>query len=188
MFDNRRHGAQEAAYHHHRASALPDPLQELEDLGAAINAPQAQPQPATNDLDDLESLFSEAMAGAREVAEARTARERIKRGGQTAAERAADAERIKAWEAKHEWIAQANVAAFEEIVCTTCDTAHRVFTGLMQRQKHRTQGHGAMRWQAQAQATAGLPNEVAIRRVERVMCEDCAPGFGWPLDVWTEWV
>lgn len=189
--DQRSEGNPSLAYGR-RETDLPDPLQDIEDIGESIEtalgahteveiAVLCHPQP-----DDLETLFAEAMHGARESAEAKNARERIKRGGLSAVERAADAERIRQWELKHEWIAVANVAAFEEHVCMACDTAHRVFTGVLIRQRHRNLQNGAMRWQPGTVKT-GLASEVAIRRIEQPMCEDCAESNGWDLSTWTTW-
>lgn len=188
----RRQGLPEQDYGH-RAGDLPDPLQGIEDLGASIDEVLQDTTEVeiaillSPELDDLESLFAEAVGIAKETAEAKKSRERIKQGGLSAAERAADAERIRLWELKHEWVATANVAAFEEHVCLACDTAHRIFTSLMIRQRHRNLNNGAMRWQTVAVATPGLPNEVAIRRIEHGMCEDCADTNGWDLSIWTEW-
>jgi len=164
------------------SNTLPVPVDAGDDELEALLAETT----AADDSDPLESLMSESMAQRREEAEARESRERLKRGGLSSAERKADAERIAAWEARHEWEGVANVATFTRHRCM-CGAEHMIFTGLMQRQVHR---HLKMsqRWTAVDAAKADLPNEVAIRTSQSPVCKECALGKGWDLATATEWI
>lgn len=141
----------------------------------------------SSDLSELDNLLAGAMQESREGTEARRARERMKQvHGVTARERLEDAERIAAWEAKHEWRALANVALFHEHVCTTCNTFSMTFSHYLERQEHRHM-RKAQRWVKVETTKAILPNEV-VRKVHYTsMCEDCAEQNGWRLHDATVW-
>lgn len=154
--------------------------EELEDL---LDSAKSEAQ---DDLPELEDLLGEATAHQRDVKAAAEARERLRRGGLTVAERQADAARIREWEAKHEWAAQANVARFVESRCENCtgeddeDGYTYLFTGLFERQTHR-HIKDATRWVKVTTAKAALPNEVMVAREVTQMCGECCEGigFGW---------
>lgn len=143
--------------------------------------------PGLDDLDPLEALFQESIAASREAQAAKDARERVKRGGLTSAEQAADAERIRRWELAHEWKPVANVALFERHRCA-CGRQRTIFRQLMQRQEHRHM-HGAMRWQQVESSRLDLPSEVAVQKWESPMCPDCISGHGYSFEQGkvTEW-
>lgn len=140
-------------------------------------------QAAESDLDDL---LAESLAAAREEAEAKQARERAKRGGQSASEAAEDAERIRRWELAHEWKAVANVALFERHTCA-CGRHQTIFRQLMTRQQHRHL-RDSQRWQRVDASLANLPNEVVVQKWETPMCPACAPQAGFEFRNVTEWV
>jgi hypothetical protein len=162
---------------------------QLEDL---LDAPARKPQPDAAepdepdaDFDDLNALLAESLTTVKETAEAKIARERLKRGGITAEERRADAERIAAWEAKHEWLDVANVGQFSRFSCG-CGTSYTVFTQLMVRQRHRHL-RDSFRWQQQQTAQAALPNETVIADYPVKTCAGCADSKGWIMAHATEW-
>ena len=128
---------------------------------------------------DLEDLLAESLALAADAQNAKAAQERIKRGVySSAAERAADAARIEAWRAAHEWDAVAGVALFHEHVCMSCKSEAHVFSGLFVRELHR---HVAktQRWRKVDAVPADLPTEVALYPVEQPMCTACCTPKGW---------
>lgn len=139
-----------------------------------------------NDFAELDALLGQAMADVKETEKAKEARERLKRGGLSAEERAADAARIADWESKHEWRAVANVALFLETGCSHCNTVSMAFSHYMQKQEHRHL-RNSFRWQATTQIKTDLPNEVVIQTKFTAMCEDCAPSRGWLMENATVW-
>lgn len=147
------------------------------------SAPAVAP---ASDFDDLNALLGEAMAATKETEQAKLARERLKRGGLSAAEREADAARIADWEARHEWRAEANVALFVEITCETCNTYSTSFSHFMQRQVHRHL-RDSQRWTTVDNCKADLPNEVVLQKKLTAMCDECAPAKGWLLESATTW-
>lgn len=128
---------------------------------------------------DLESLLAESMGAVADERATRAARERLKRGGQSALERAEDAARVAAWEAAHEWEAIASVAMFEDSRCK-CGMSARRFAGLFTREAHRHL-KTAERWRRVEASDAKLPNETALRVIYSPMCESCAFDKGWDL-------
>lgn len=137
------------------------------------------------EADPLDALLEESMGAVREAKEAKAARERVKRGGQTAAEQAEDAERIRRWELANEWKAVANVAVFGRHVCS-CGHVSLSFSQLMVRQQHRHL-RDSQRWQASTKNSAGLPSETVIRERAVLMCGDCAPVHGFNMQNPTIW-
>lgn len=154
----------------------PDPFDELEALDC---------NGENETLDDLEALLGESMASVKEEAEAKAARERIKRGGQSTAERQADAERMRRWELAHEWKIVANVGLFKRYACT-CGSVTTVFEGLMTRQTHRHL-RDSSRWQVVQAVRADLPNETMIQHHPRTTCPECAGKLGFDLSRAGEW-
>jgi hypothetical protein len=138
------------------------------------------------DLPDLSDLLAESLTSARETAAAKASRQRLAKGGLTAAEREADAQRIREWEAKHEWEAAANVALFHIFECG-CGSSAKIFEGMYRRETHRHLKHGAARHVAVESAKADLPNEVAVRVTETAVCGKCMDEKGWDLTNATEW-
>ncbi len=149
-----------------------DPLQSLLD-----DTPVAAP--TTDSLDDLDALLAESTTAMRDAQAAKAARDRVKRGGLTQRELAEDLERIRAWEAAHEWAAAANAIRFLQQDCE-CGRSHQIFTGLLRREVHRTMRF-SQRWVAVPSALADLPNEVLIARAKVPLCGHCAEGKGWDV-------
>lgn len=135
--------------------------------------------------DPLNELLAESLAATREALEAKAARERRKRGGQSAEQQAEDAERIRRWELAHEWKAIANVALFERYTCA-CGRHQTIFRQLMTRQQHRHL-RDSQRWQQADAALADLPNEVVVQKWETPMCPACSPQVGFEFRNVTEW-
>ena len=129
------------------------------------------------DFDDLEALLGEAKAAERDAREAKDARERVKRGGLTPAQRAEDEARLREWEARHEWRAVANVAQFERHRCA-CGRQQTIFRQLMQKQQHRHLRDSVRYVQVDAQIAA-LPNEILVQKWNTPMCTECAPRVGF---------
>jgi len=149
---------------------------ELDDLLAESQADNSDP---------LDDLLAESLAATREAQQAKEARERIKRGGQSAAQQAEDAERIKRWELQNEWKAVANVALFERYRCA-CGRQQTIFRQLMTRQQHRHL-RDSQRWQQADAALTDLPNEVVVQKWETPMCPACSPQVGFEFRNVTEW-
>jgi len=140
---------------------------------------------ALDDFSDLNDLLADALSAQKEIADAKAAKDRQKRGGGSSQERAADAERIARWEAAHEWRAVANVALFHRFSCA-CGAHSTVFEQLMVRQQHRHL-RDSYRWQLTKTAHAELPNEVTIRKTSSPVCPKCAESKGWVFSNITEW-
>ena len=160
---------------------MQDPDTDLEDLLA-----ESQADDSPDDSDPLDELLAESLAAAREQLEAKAARERAKRGGQSASEATEDAERIRRWELAHEWKAVANVALFERHTCA-CGRHQTIFRQLMTRQQHRHL-RDSQRWQRADASLADLPNEVVVQKWETPMCPACAPQAGFEFRNVTEWI
>lgn len=161
---------------------LEESVEEANDEGDAVAEEQAAAPDALPDLDDL---LSQSVAARKESIEAKAARERLRRGGLSARERAEDQARLAAWEAAHEWSAAANVALFGVQVCA-CGEEHSLFLGLMERQTHRHL-KGTQRWVKAETSKAALPNEVCYRKAEVAMCAACCTDKGWPWEQATVW-
>lgn len=149
---------------------------ELEDL---LTESQA------DDSDPLAELLAESLAATREALEAKAARDRAKRGGQSATQQAEDAERIRRWELAHEWKAVANVALFERHECA-CGRHQTIFRQLMTRQQHRHL-RDSQRWQQADASLTDLPNEVVVQKWQTPMCPACSPQAGFEFRNVTEW-
>lgn len=130
-----------------------------------------------NDFDDLEALLGEAKAAERQAHEVKEARERVKRGGLTPAQRAEDEARLREWEARNEWRDVANVALFERHRCA-CGRQQTIFRQLMRKQAHRHLRDSARYVQADAQLAA-LPQEILVQKWNTPMCTECSPCMGF---------
>lgn len=159
------------------------PLQDL--LAESVKGAQA-PGTGSASLPSLDDLLSESLGSVKETAAAAAARKRLARGGLSAVEREADAQRIREWEAKHEWEDVANVALFRAYDCS-CGASYKLFEGMYRRQLHRHLKHGAQRHLACELADAKLPNETALRISEVEVCGKCMDSKGWDLTNAAEW-
>jgi hypothetical protein len=137
-------------------------------------------------LPSLSDLLSESLADTKSAIAAKSARQRLARGGLSAAKREADAQRIREWEAKHEWEDVSNVALFRIYKCG-CGSTCEIFEGMYRRQAHRHLKHGAQRHLACEVADAKLPNEVATRTSQTEVCGKCMDAKGWDFTHATEW-
>lgn len=151
-----------------------DPLEAFEAELAGV--PEAD---ADDPFAELDGLIADGMRERSEAAAAKAARERMKRGGLSAVERAEDAARIRAWETKYEYTPEANVALFTQYECA-CGSRKTVFTALLERQRHKVM-QTTRRWLPAEAAKADLPNETALTRKAIPVCWDCAPAKGWDL-------
>lgn len=165
-------------------AAVQAPSPSLEDLLHEATDPVAEEQAA--EIDPLDELLSESLAEVAEQRATKDARERLKRGGATATQRAEDEERIRRWEALHEWKAVANVAQFERHKCA-CGRQQTIFRQLMTRQVHRHLK--VVRWQQAETTLADLPNEIVVQKWETPMCTYCADtrGFDFKTQSVKEW-
>lgn len=140
-----------------------------------------------SDLADLDTLFKQIMTEANTEAQAKKAKERLKRGGQTAIEVAADMALVQKWEAMHLWLPKATVAAFIAYHCKCCGATNRVFTGLMEKQLSR-QDATTKRWVAVGRADPNLPREIGTRGESVAMCEQCLlVNWGCAMPSQEEW-
>lgn len=137
-------------------------------------------------LPTLSDLLAESISSVKQDREAIESRKRLARGGQSTAEREADAARIREWENKHEWEGAANVALFHIYSCS-CGNRFTLFEGMFERQTHRHLKHGAQRHIAVTSAKASLPNETATRASDVEACGQCMIGKGWDLTNSAEW-
>lgn len=152
----------------------PEDTTELDDLLAESQA-----------NDPLDSLLAESLEAVNVEKEAKAARERVKRGGQSVAQRQEDAERIRRWELAREWETVANVALFERHTCQ-CGKHSTIFRQLLTRQTHRTLRHST-RWQTTDKVDTDLPYEVVVQKWESPMCVQCSDIFGFEFKGVTEW-
>lgn len=152
---------------------------DLNDELAELLAESVEAKPESRGGVDLDDLLAESMESVQGEKLAKAAKERIKRGGQSAVERAEDAARIAAWEAAHEWLANAAVAMFTDLRCQ-CGASTRQFTGLFTREVHRHL-KVSQRWRRVEAIAAHLVQETAIRIENVPMCGACAFDKGWDL-------
>jgi hypothetical protein len=132
-------------------------------------------------LDELDALLGESLDIKRTNDAARSAKERLKRGGMSAQEKAETEALIRQWELAHEWKAEANVALFSMQMCK-CGLSHTGFMRLMTRLRHRHLAHAAMRWLPAEVSQASLPNETVFSVSKVPMCIGCADAKGWSME------
>ena len=128
------------------------------------------------DFSDLDALLGEAMAERNDAQKVVDARKKAKGGFGLSAE---DAERVRQWELRKEWLPVSNTAIFKRYVCA-CGFHSTVFEGLFLEQRHRHSSH-ANRWTAAEASRANLPNDTAIRVKSIPMCQRCAESKGFSL-------
>jgi hypothetical protein len=86
-------------------------------------------------------------------------------------------ESIKRWELAREWVAVANVAMFNTQYWSHCASIHNTFSGLFQRQLHRTSK--VNRWQAVVAQEIGLKYETMHTEAEVAICAECVGEQGF---------
>lgn len=156
--------------------ALLAPITQANDEGDAVAAEQdVEPE----EVDVLQALLEESLGPVRAAREVKAAREKLARGGLTKAERLDTEQRIREWEAKVEWRAIANCALFTQQICQ-CGTQTTVFSGLLERQVHRTKA-ATQRWIAVTTSKLDLENEVAVQDHSVGVCASCASPKGFNL-------
>lgn len=128
--------------------------------------------------DDLDSLLSESIALRDEAAATKGLREKLKRGGLAAAERAEIEASIRDWEARREWDTIANVAVWEKHECQ-CGGVNMYFSHVMHKQQHKEQS--VIRYVATDKVLLDLPNLVAVQGMTTPMCPGCADREGFDL-------
>lgn len=130
---------------------------------------------------DLDALLAESVTSVMESKAAKKAKERLAKGGLTPQELAEDKARLAAWEMRHVWKPEANVARFVEQECTRCGDFQYFFQGLFQRQSHRHFPTQQRRWVAVPAQVADLPNEVMTEAKQVPFCGECLEqvGFSW---------
>jgi hypothetical protein len=146
-------------------------LPSLEDLTAE----------AMRDLPDLDDLLGTAVAEQHDKLSAKKARDRLAKGGLTAAEREEDLTRLRDWEARNLYRPVANVARFVESTCDRCGTYCYLFTGLFERQVHR---HVAttQRYTSIETMKPDLDNEVMVASQTTPFCTQCMKGLGFSFN------
>lgn len=131
-------------------------------------------------LDPLDALLAESMETVKQNKEAKLARERLKRGGQSAAQIAEDAERIRQWELAHEWTIVANVAFWERHECDGCGHHQTIFRQFMHRQVHNRMAK-TERWVEADKMSAEHPSETLVQKWSTPMCPRCCEQQGFPF-------
>lgn len=164
-------------------------LLEANDDGDDVAEEQAEepevPAPVDDPFAELEGLLTESLEIRKAKTEGKETRERLRRGGQGHREMLEDQARLREWESKHEWKAEANAALFERQVCG-CGSHREMFVGLLRRDVHRHM-RTAQRWVAVGVALADLPNETVFRVKDVALCWVCAESKGWVMANATEW-
>jgi hypothetical protein len=127
----------------------------------------------------LDDLLAESVALAKDAKADKDAKARLAKGGLSPKEREADMARLAAWEMKHVWKPEANVARFLETSCANCGECSYVFTGLLQRQSHRHAPAQNRRWVAVDAQDPKLPNETMIKEEQSAFCGECSAQFGF---------
>jgi hypothetical protein len=123
-------------------------------------------------VDDLDALLRESVQARDEALTIANMRKRLQRGALSAKEKEEIAATVAAWEARNVWSTVANVAVFEEVVCT-CGFYTRVFSHLMHKQQHKT-SPGITRLIRTEQIVEGLPRLTAQQQSTVEMCWECA--------------
>jgi len=136
---------------------------------------------ALDDLPDLDDLLHSAKAEAADKSAAKTARERLAKGGLTPREREEDLARLRDWEARNLYRAVANVACFTESSCDRCGDYTYLFTGLMERQVHR-HVETTQRWLVVDKIKTDLDNEVRVTRQTTPFCLACMTEVGFSFN------
>ena len=130
----------------------------------------------------LDDLLSEALAESAEKKRSDLARKRVKENRLRKPEEVAeDARVLAAWEARHVWRDEANVAQFRENRCLNCNDYQQVFEGLFRRQSHRHLKDGSQRWIVVDNQDLALNNEIRVTETETPFCGEClgTRGFSW---------
>lgn len=169
-------------------SPVADDFEDLEQELAQETSPQNQGfvDDSFGELDELlAKKIHEAQAKGALQDKVAAARERLKRGGTSAAERAEDLARIARWESLYEWKDDANVALYHRFVCS-CGAHSTVFEAMMRKQQHRHL-RDSRRWVKADTWLPDLPNEVAVRRTETPICPKCSESKGFGFRNVTEW-
>lgn len=131
---------------------------------------------------DLDQLLAESVAAKKAADETKANRKLLssKNAKLTAAQRQAMQDQVRANELRTEWTAQASVAIYSIQQCSHCGTKHGHFSGLFQRQVHRTSKID--RWvQSNPVQNQGLHKESKENISYTEMCACCGPEFGFPI-------
>lgn len=156
------------------AAGIQDELDEL--MSSAVK----QKIKPVGTLEDLDDLLASAVAQRDEAKAGVVMREKLKKGGISAAERLETEARIREWEMRHVWNTTANVAVFEHVSCA-CGFYAEVFSHLMHRQTHKHLANTTRLIVADVWA-AGVPQIVAKQHSEVDICSECAAGKGWDME------
>jgi hypothetical protein len=143
-------------------------------------AAAAAAAPAADPLADLEDLLAESTGLAIARKDLTAGRKSLAAGLLQQAQRAELLAEVQKLELKVEWIAQANVAVFEEQACVCGAPPARLFTGLFRRDRHKNLHTD--RWVREAaHKDATLPREVRVMKAHLpvAMCPACVAGHGY---------
>ena len=156
-------------------------------LEAAYN-----PAPGTHGgLDELEALLSESMAQVAERNETKAARERLRKGGQSAEQTALDNELVALWADRYEWQAVSTAGIFNRYTCA-CGSTHTVFDCVMVEEASRRDKF-TRRWinpstEHRAQPRTMPSERTTIVREHQVgVCDACVAASGWKLEGAATW-
>lgn len=131
-----------------------------------------------SDFADLEAFLAASVESHAAIKAAKEAKARLLKGGGDATQVAEDAARVRAWEAKHEWRAEANCAIFMEQECEGCGDFQYFLQGTFERQEHR-HVKGTRRWEPVEGSKAGLDSEVMIQTRLVPFCGECCERAGF---------
>lgn len=129
----------------------------------------------------LDNLLSESMAAQAERDKYKQIRKNLAEGKVPTAERDANQELLRQWEAKREWNKAADVIGFERCRCKGCGQFHTIFMGYFEKQTHRS-NTSISRWVSVTKLSGSLPKEVRYSDHDVPTCEDCADFAGFPVE------
>ena len=131
-----------------------------------------------NEFADLDAFLAASVESHAAIKAAKEAKARLLKGGGDAVQVAEDAARVRAWEAKHEWRAEANCAIFLEQECEGCGDFQYFLQGTFERQEHR-HVKGTRRWEPVEGSKGELDSEVMIQSRLVPFCGECCERAGF---------
>lgn len=165
---------------HPTAAQIQDGSQDPTDLCLEFLLEESNQHAA--DTFSLEDLLNESMASVKEAQDAKALRQRIASGGMSKEEAKESNALLRSWEARREWNKTANTITFSRAFCACCNSYYPVFQSFGEEQTHR---HNQItRWvKVDEHKNLELPKKVIYEDTVIPMCEECAAGAGWPVEI-----
>lgn len=137
--------------------------------------------PEITDFADLDALLADSMQAKQDAIRIKEIRKKRAGGGMLPHESLVASAKIREWDLKREWNPSADVAFFHTQHCASCGSAHTHFTGIYQKQRHRTLAID--RWiKSDSVSNKGLPKEVKNEDENVPLCSDCTTSSGWSFN------